>query len=298
MESFSDHKKGVIITLVAVLLMTPDGLLVRLVGTDPWTMSFWRGGGMAIMTMLAIMISRRSISLRPYLSLGPIAWIAVVPMTMVPILFINSLEYTSVANVVVIISTAPFLAAVLSMIFLSEKIRNGTWLAIVAAIVGTLIITWGSPEGGAKTGGRIGDLLAVATAFGYAVSLTALRRIENTDRMPAVVVGGLLSATLSFLISAPVQLSDAQTSFAILLCVILLPASRALLVLAPRYLTSPEVSLLLVLETVGTPIWVWYVLGEMPARETFVGGGVIVTAVFVHAWWRLRQSHVPAGPSG
>ncbi len=289
MESLSDHKKGVVITLMAVLLMTPDGLLVRMVGTDPWTMSFWRGGGMAVMTMLAIMISRRSISLRPFFSLGPIAWIAVVPMTMVPILFINSLEYTSVANVVVIISTAPFLAAGLSMVFLSEKILKGTWVAVLAAIVGTAIITWGSPDGGAKSGGRIGDLLAVATAFGYAVSLTALRRIENTDRMPAVVVGGVFSASLAFIVSPPVQLEETQLTFAILLCVILLPASRALLVLAPRYLPSPEVSLLLVLETVGTPIWVWYVLGETPAASTFVGGSVIVTAVLLHALWRLRR---------
>lgn len=292
MESFSDHQKGVVITLAAVLLMTPDGLLVRIIGTDPWTMSFWRGAGMAGMTMLAIMIARKSVSLRPLFSLGRVAWIAVVPMTMVPILFINALEYTSVANVVVIMSTAPFLAAGLSTIFLSEKVHAGTWLAVVAAVAGTLIITWGSPEGGAKTGGRIGDMLAVATAFGYAVSLTALRRVRNTDRMPAVVVGGLFSAALSVAVSVPVVLSETQLSFAVLLCILLLPLSRALLVLAPRYLPSPEVSLLLVLETVGTPLWVWFVLQEVPAPETFVGGAVIVSAVLAHAWWRLRSEQI------
>jgi len=293
MESLSDHKKGVLVTLAAVLLMTPDGLLVRLVGTDPWTMSFWRGSGMAGMTLLAIMIARRSISLRPIFSIQAVGWIAVVPMTLVPILFINALEYTSVANVVVILSTAPFLAAGLSTIFLSEKVHAGTWLAVLMAILGTVIITWGSPDGGAKSGGRIGDMLAVATAFGYAVSLTALRRVRNTDRMPAVVVGGVFSAGLSFVISVPAMLNEQQFSYIVLLCIFLLPLSRALLVIAPRYLPSPEVSLLLVLETVGTPLWVWFVLREAPATETFIGGAVIVTAVLVHAWWRLRYERKP-----
>lgn len=289
MESLNNHQKGVIVTLAAVLLVTPDGLLVRLIGTDPWTMSFWRGCGMATMTLVAIMISRRSVSLKPLLRLGPVAWIAVVPMALVSIVFINALEYTSVANVVVILSTAPFLAAVLSMIFLSERVHGGTWLAVIAAVIGTLIITWGSPEGGAKTGGRIGDMLAMLAALGYAVSLTALRRVRNEDRMPAVVVGGAISAILSLIVSVPVALDNTQLSFAILLCLVLLPLSRALLVLAPKFLPSPEVSLLLVLETVGTPLWVWLVLSESPAFETFVGGGIILVAVLVHAAWRLKK---------
>jgi drug/metabolite transporter (DMT)-like permease len=65
----------------------------------------------------------------------------------------------------------------------------------------------------------------------------------------------------------------------LVLGLLVLPVSLAMIGLAPRYLPAPEVSLILRLEALLAPLWVWLVLGEVPSRETLVGGSIILTTL-------------------
>ena len=66
--------------------------------------------------------------------------------------------------------------------------------------------------------------------------------------------------------------------------------SYVLLVTAPRYLPAPDVALVLLLEAVLGPLWVWLVLAEAPARETFLGGTVILGTLILLALHGVRHS--------
>ena len=66
-SGFSTHTKGLLITGLGVLIMTPDGLLVRLVSADPWTLLFWRGLLSAIGLTLGLLGSGGSILTVPIL---------------------------------------------------------------------------------------------------------------------------------------------------------------------------------------------------------------------------------------
>ncbi len=57
--------------------------------------------------------------------------------------------------------------------------------------------------------------------------------------------------------------------------------SMGLIALSPRYLSAPEVSLVMRLEVLLAPLWVWLVLGEVPSRQTFIGGAVILVTLVV-----------------
>ena len=52
----SGHLKGVFLTTAGILIISPDALLLRLIGADIWTLLFWRGLlcaiGMAMITLL------------------------------------------------------------------------------------------------------------------------------------------------------------------------------------------------------------------------------------------------------
>ena len=56
MPVLSQHAKGLIITALGVLIISPDGLLTRLIQVDHWTLIFWRtlflGFGMALIANL------------------------------------------------------------------------------------------------------------------------------------------------------------------------------------------------------------------------------------------------------
>jgi drug/metabolite transporter (DMT)-like permease len=44
------------------------------------------------------------------------------------------------------------------------------------------------------------------------------------------------------------------------------------------------------LETVLTPVWIWFLFGEMPGSRVLVGGTLVVVTLLAHSWWRLRSS--------
>jgi len=107
-----------------------------------------------------------------------------------------------------------------------------------------------------------------------------------------VVMGASGAAILSLLISVPVAIAAPKILPMLLLCICVLPISRALMTLGPRYLPAPEVSLMLVLETVLAPLWVCLVLDEVPAERTFIGGAILVTALVTHSLWKFSRVRV------
>lgn len=66
-------------------------------------------------------------------------------------------------------------------------------------------------------------------------------------------------------------------------------AATWLLTLGPRYLTTPEVSLLILLESVLAPLLVWLVVGEFPGLIAIVGGFVVITALCVYNLLKLSN---------
>ena len=66
-----------------------------------------------------------------------------------------------------------------------------------------------------------------------------------------------------------------------------------LLTVGPRYITAPEVSLLLPIETVVGPLIVWAVLGEKPSTAALFGGALVIAALTVHSYIGLRSQARP-----
>ena len=62
----------------------------------------------------------------------------------------------------------------------------------------------------------------------------------------------------------------------------ILPVSFFSLSLASRYTHASNVSLLLLLETVLGPLWVWLGVGEEPTPMMLVGGVIVVGSLAVY----------------
>jgi drug/metabolite transporter (DMT)-like permease len=83
---------------------------------------------------------------------------------------------------------------------------------------------------------------------------------------------------------------DAGTAFLIFLSgAVILPGAAGLLMLGPRYLPAPEVSMITLLEVILGPLLVWAVIGENPGQMTLIGGAVIVITVSLHTARRMSQ---------
>src|SRR5690606_4431358 len=115
------HVRGLAIVTAGVFILSFDALLVRLAGATPADFGFWRGMLICV-SLLTLLVAGGlgRVNVRPvggYLLAGTVAGIGLV-------LFPFSIMNTHTANTVVILTSAPFFAAIFSRVFLAEPIAR------------------------------------------------------------------------------------------------------------------------------------------------------------------------------
>ena len=288
MRISSDHAFGLVLAGVAMLVISPDALIIRLIEADQWTFLFWRGliPSLAMTAMLTARHGRRTPALfraigRPGLAIAFLFGIST-------ILFISAILITSVANALVIISVQPLLSAIFSRWFLGEAVRPSTWVATVIVLAGVAIIFSGSLGGG----NIWGDILAFMGSCCMAGQMVIIRHARAVNMVPAVVLSGPLVSLVALPFATPFAVSGNDVGLLLLLGLIILPIPFFLSALAPRYAPAAEISLISLIESVTGPFIVWLVIDEVPAVETLLGGAVILTTLAVYFTIALRAGAV------
>ncbi len=282
----TDQTKGLLITFFGVLFVVPDSLFVRLIDADAWTIAFWRlllaGGGTAVYLLLR----SGTAPFRAVFVTGRFGAIYILGIGSSGILFVMAVSMTSVANVVFIIASLPIFAAVFSRIFLSEPFSQRTLLTMAAVVPGLAVIAYGSGE--TEGASLAGDLLAFALSAVFAAALTAARHARGTSMVPGVAMGYVLAALVVWPFSEPLSVPASQVPLVLAHGGFIL-ISSVLLALGPRYITSAEVGLLVLLESVLAPLLAWVVIGEDPGVYALIGGGIVVGALLVSNIVVLRR---------
>lgn len=269
---------GLAVTLLGVAFFFPDALIVRLIGADMMTVAVWRGLAAAGVTLAVVLFlprlwpSWRDLCSWPALAMAALQGIG-------SVFFLGSLGQTSAANALLILATAPFLAALLSWLVLGERINRITALAIAAVFAGVAIIGSGSIGGGTL----MGDGLALANAVTLAFYYVVLRKVPERNMIVPIALGYLVTSAIAFPFAPMEPLSLGQAGLILISGGVILAGGAALLMLGPRYLPAAEVSMITMLEIVIGPLLVWAVLGEVPSTASLIGGAVIVVAITVHA---------------
>ena len=284
----SHRTKGLLITLCGVLAITPDGLLLRLVSADDWTILFWRGVLTAVaITVVLALVYKRHLP-QHFLAIGINGlWLAVL-FAAGAVCFVMAVSLTKVANVLFIVSSTPVWAAIIAKMFLSESVSVRTWLAIVITMMGLTVIAYGSIDHG--PGSILGDTMALLAALSTAATLTLARRSRAHSMVPAMAVAGLMYAGVALAWSPTLIVDTDDIIWLALMGLVSVPLGFSLLTLGPRYLPAPEVSLLLVLEAVLGPLLVWFILNEHPGPYAICGGAIVLTTLLILNVSSLRES--------
>lgn len=280
------HSKGLLITIAGILWISPDSLLIRLIGMDIWSTSAWRGGLQAIGLGAMLLIVYRERLPKIFWSIGWTGVLIAVMTAVTNCAFVAGIKFTSVANALVILASTPFHAAVMSRIFLGETIALRTWVAISIGLGGIAIIVWDGIGGGST----FGDAMALLGSILLAGQLTMMRGRREINMVPAVALGGVIYAAMAVVMGgAPDMPTETQALWIVIMGFAVTTPATALLALGPRYISSPEVGLIVLLETVLGPLWVWLVIHETPGELALVGGAVVVTTLLVHSLLSLRD---------
>ena len=167
----SDHLKGILITTLGVIVLSPDSILIRLLNAGTLTVLFWRGIVLCIGITLLMLIMYRKDTLQQFAKIGKPGLLIGLIFGTGTLCFTAAIQNTSISNTLVIISTSPMFAALFSWMFLKEKIKLITWIAmffIMGAIAAIMSNSIGS-------GSFFGDICALGSSIMMAVSFTVTR---------------------------------------------------------------------------------------------------------------------------
>jgi len=286
MKNLSNQHKGSLLAFIAVMLITPDSIFIRLSNIETWGMLFYRGAIPFFVVLTGLILFYKNNLFKALVNIGYPGIFYVISFSICNITFIISIQNTNVANTLVMIAMAPMLSAILGSIFLNEIPDRKTWIAIIITLLSVTYIFHDSME----MGNFYGDLFGIITSFGLACNAVIARFAKNRDLVPSAVIGKLCVAIFAFFFVDSFSLIGSDLIIVPLMCVMCVAIPFVLVTIAPRFIPAEEVNLFFLLETIIGPFWVWLVIQEQPSLETIQGGAVIILTIAIHSFLKLRKS--------
>ncbi|WP_431025611.1 DMT family transporter [Halomonas sp. H5] len=285
----SPRQQGLLMTAGGALVISPDALLIKLIGLPDAEILLWRGLLTALGFVIIVWLRQGRDFFAAYRHCGVTGVGVALLFAGSSLGFVLGNQYTKGGNVLMILAGAPLFAALLSRCFLGERQPPSTWLAIGACLLGTALIV--ADEAGA--GSLLGNGFALLAALSLAANFTLCRTRPGVDMSPMLTLSGLLVALAAALYGIagdglawpPVE----RLGLLLLLCLGLLPLGFTLIQRGPLYLPAAEVGLLMLLEVVVGSLWLWWLLAERPSPSALVGGALVLGTLGLKGAFDLRR---------
>lgn len=208
-------------------------------------------------------------------------------------LWITSLEHTSVASSVVLVTTTPLWVSLAAPFVLGEKVPRAMYGGIAAALLGVLVIARGDVAIGREA--LLGDVLALGGALAAAAYFLVGRGVRH--RVPLLPYVSIAYGTAAVVLACAAVLSGAAMtgyssetwSYLIAMAIVPQILGHSSFNWALARLSAPFVAATVLGESVGSTVLAWLVLNEAPPATTVVGGALILVGLFVAARTESRD---------
>jgi drug/metabolite transporter (DMT)-like permease len=210
--------------------------------------------------------------------------------------WISSLDYTSVAASVVLVSTQPVFVAVLAYLVFGERTTPVSFAGILVALVGTAVIALDRTVGSAALLGNVLALVGAVTVAVY-VLIGRSSRTGGVGVLPYSVV--VYAAAAAILLPAALAFDVALWGYSgetwfWLAAITLGPQLMGHTVFnwALRYVEASVISGTILAEPVASALLAWLILSERPGLLTLFGGAVVLLGLY----YLLKGRPVPVEP--
>ena len=183
------------------------------------------------------------------------------------------------------LASMPFIAAVVGYFGLGEKLRRLTFLSMIIAFFGVLVMVYNDSIEGSALGAFIGFI----SAFGFALYTVTIRWKPETPKFTTVSIAGLICVVVSSIIMIETQQSFVSSSYnqglfsihGTFVCLGLILYS-----LGSKAIPAAELTLLSLTEIIGGIFWVWlplFGINEIPSNNTIIGGFLIFMSIIYYS---------------
>ena len=275
----SIHKiSGPLLVAMGGLFLSSGGTIFRSFEmADPWAIYFWRSVFFTPAVLLFVYLTNQSQFTQKFKSLG---WVGIICAALYATgsgAYMFALKYTTVANVVFIISIQTFFLAVMGYFFLKEKINFSTMIAIILAATGLYVMIGTKISGGSALGNAFAFVIPVA----FTLVVTIIRKFNHIDMVPAVAVSGIFALVVGFIFSGSIAITVHDLILVFFFGALQYAPGFICLTLGSRKTPAAKIGIFTFTEALAGPIWAWMFINEVPPLGVFIGGGIIFLAILL-----------------
>ncbi|WP_120502123.1 DMT family transporter [Roseovarius sp. EL26] len=275
---------GILLALIGTLVLTPDALLMRLSGMDGYQMVGWRGGLMGLIFLLSWGMLSKGRWADTMRMMTPFGVLIVICQYFNASLFALGVSWAPAAIVLIGVATVPVFAAVFSWLMIGEKAGGLTWITIVLVMAGVFIAVLGGERADLNFDAKLvpGALAGLGVGAALAMNFVVLRSNPDLPILLCIGTGALLAGISGILVTGPEMMTNGTVWAIAIAGGVVLPFSFFSLSLSSRYTAAANVSLIMLLETVIGPLWVWWGVGEELNASMLIGGTIVVISLAVY----------------
>ena len=273
------HKKAIAITCFVALMWSLAGFNIKMIEWSPYALA--AGRSLVAVILLAPMVLRKGFQkIDRYVIGGAICYAAF------NYCFITSTTLTSSAIAIMMQYTAPIYVALLSWLFLRERVGWADIISVGFVFLGMIFFFLDSNSGGSLKG----NIVSIFNGITFAGISIFLRLQKDGNPALSMYLGNVISAVAGLPIMWNAGMPDTISLLFLLLAGLLVAVSYTLYAKASTGLSALETVLIPIIDPVMNPVWVFLFLDERPGALTIVGAAVILVSVTIRVVSGLTPS--------
>lgn len=273
------HKKAIAITCFVALMWSLAGFNIKMIEWSPYAIA--AGRSLVAVILLAPMVLRKGFQkIDRYVIGGAICYAAF------NYCFITSTTLTSSAIAIMMQYTAPIYVALLSWLFLRERVGWADIISVGFVFLGMIFFFLDSNSGGSLKG----NIVSIFNGITFAGISIFLRLQKDGNPALSMYLGNVISAVAGLPIMWNAGMPDTISLLFLLLAGLSVAVSYTLYAKASTGLSALETVLIPIIDPVMNPVWVFLFLDERPGALTIVGAAVILVSVTIRVVSGLTPS--------
>lgn len=265
-----DAVAGRLLVLAAAVLWSLAGVFIKSLPLPPLALVFYR-------SLFAALFFLPWAAQAQWSAGWPLA-VSIVSYTAAISAFVSANKLTTAANAIVLQYTAPIFVFIFARVLFREAISGRNLAALAGATLGVAIIFAGSagePE-------MAGVGVAVLSGLFFAIYMTNLRSLREVDARYLTLANNAVGCLILLpWVYSDLRLAAAETLTLAAMGVVQLGIPYFLFSKGLERITLQEASLIVLIEPVLNPVWVAAAHGEIPARATLIGAGIILLSLAI-----------------
>jgi drug/metabolite transporter (DMT)-like permease len=286
MDFTGARRQAILFLILTALLWSSSGLLVKTISWQPLSIL----GGRSILATLVFLVYLRTLQFRwtGWQVAGVIGYIGA------QLFFIMATKLTTAANAIFLQYTAPMYIVVLGYWLLGERPQRADWITLPVIFTG-LLLFFGDDL---SFDGFAGNGLAIVSGVAMATMMVCMRGQKDGVPAQTILLGNLVSACIGLPFLVKEDFSLPNVGIILFLGVFQIGLSFVFYSVAIQHVRVLESTIILTLEPILNPVWVFLVIGEAPGRLALLGSTLVVGAVMARAIVSARAAAEDVSPPG